>query len=78
VEEKDDYYCNESTYTNLNILFVSGLVRLDASVAPTSMSVASFDAWPTKKQLKETSRRGRKHFAQIGLPIPHWYQEGDC
>ena len=77
MEESNEYYCNESTYTNLNILFVSGLVRLDTSVAPASKSAVpteeKFDAWPTKEQLKDASRRGHENFARMGLDMPDYY-----
>jgi hypothetical protein len=47
--EIDEYYCNDSTYGNMNILCVTGVVRLDSSVKTEARHLKecpSFDAWP--------------------------------
>ena len=71
MEEKDDYYCNESTYSNLSILFVTGLVRLDPTIDPASLAVTlpdgEFDAWPTEEHTEKTKKAIRKHFKDMGL-----------
>ncbi|KAL3904666.1 MAG: hypothetical protein SGILL_009979 [Bacillariaceae sp.] len=62
VEEGREYYCNESTYTNISVLLVTGLVRLDPSVDPASNSIAlpggRFDVWPTLARRKEARQQG--------------------
>jgi len=58
-KELDEYYCNESTYANLNILFVTGVVRLDPSAVSSTSAAFSkkeFDAWPTKEQKDQAIR----------------------
>jgi hypothetical protein len=45
----DDYYCNDSTYGNINILCVTRVVRLDSSMETASHHMkkcSEFDAWP--------------------------------
>ncbi len=68
-KEHDEYYCNDSVYSNLNILYVTGVVRLEHSAAVTVEDEAgvSFDAWPTNSQKKETRRKGVQHWASMGL-----------
>ena len=66
-EEYDQYYCNESTYANFDILFVTGLVKLDRSVE-TSFAGRRFDAWPTAQQRKERSKSIQNHFEEMGIP----------
>merc|ERR1712242_663113 len=46
------HYCNESVYGTVNLLCVSGVVRMDqAASTPTAQAtqadVAEFDAWPS-------------------------------
>jgi hypothetical protein len=79
-EEMDEYYCNESTYANLNILFVAGVMRLDSSVAVAASSTAdasskqeTFDTWPSKEQKKGAVRKGNRHLVELGVEILDLY-----
>lgn len=77
-EEMEEYYCNESTYANLNILFVAGVMQLDPSVttaASTSVAFSKqkFDAWPTKEQKDEAIRKRNKRWSHLGIRIPSDY-----
>lgn len=72
MEEQDDYYCNESTYSNLSVLFVTGLLRLDDSIGALSTAATlpegtEFDAWPASDHWNDVKHAMRKHFNGMGL-----------
>eukprot|EP00984_Skeletonema_dohrnii_P006675 scaffold2374_cov78-Skeletonema_dohrnii-CCMP3373.AAC.6 len=84
VEEKDDYYCNESTYSNLSLLYVTGLIRLDPSIQATSTAVAmprkKFEkVWPTKEHRKAALVAAKKHFEDMGIGeyVPSYFYTDD-
>ena len=56
---------------------VTGLVRLDPSVDPSSNAATLpggiFDAWPTKAQRKESKERRRATMSRIGLGSGQYY-----
>ena len=41
-----EHFCNEAVYGKLNVLCVSGVVRLDATEAHDAEALPTFDAWP--------------------------------
>ena len=107
MDEKDEYYCNESTYveslsvliylvavfvlthnlpgsySNLSLLYVTGLVRLDPSIDATSNAIAlspkEFNAWPTKEQRRAALNAARNNFARSGISgyVSHHFYEYD-
>ena len=56
-------------YSNLSLLYVTGLVRLDPSIEATSTSVSmpreKFDAWPSKDERKKRLATAKKYFKKI-------------
>lgn len=50
-------FCNEQLYGKMNLLSVSGVVRMDASGgAASNPSNETFDAWPSKEALNDPDR----------------------
>lgn len=43
-------FCNDMVYGKLNILWTTGVVRLDTSVAATAYEKKAFDAWPAESE----------------------------
>lgn len=63
-KEHDEYYCNDTIYSNLNIRFVTGVVRLEHSVEDKTDSSrgSSFDGRPNAR-----SRRLDANVPSIGI-----------
>lgn len=73
-KEYDEYYCNDSAYSSMNILYVTGVIRLEYPPAATSAAVATktskktkFDVWPTYRQKRESRRKCNQHWSSMGL-----------
>ena len=75
----DDFLCNDSVYAKLNILFVTGVVRLDpaatgatsvaASAATSSIDKQKFDAWPAECQIQNARDSCQQHWRDQGIPF---------
>lgn len=72
----DGGFCNEAVYGRLNLLTVTGLVRLDSAKPIKAPSVkVAFDAWPSAKTLTDSAH---KTFARHGAyGVVKGWQEGE-
>ena len=71
----EDFLCNTNVYGHLNILFVTGVVRLDPAAVAVSTSVSwtkqKFDAWPSSRQKKNTRDKCNQHWEDLfGIRSP--------
>ena len=68
----NSHFCNESVYGTMNLLSVSGLVRLEAApvAAPTQLAPV-FDAWPPPEVLNDKRHR------DFETRPRRWMDEGD-
>ena len=54
----DAHFCNEAVYGTMNLLSVSGIVRLEAApVAARTQLAPVFDAWPPPEVLNDKRHR---------------------
>ena len=70
------------SYSNLSLLYVTGLIRLDPSIEATSTAVTmprkKFEkVWPTKEQRKAALVAAKKHFEDMGIDIPSYFYTDD-
>jgi len=77
--DHEEYYCNDTTYSNMSILCLSGLLKLDSAATVKESSHLSkkvqFDAWPIERMSyldKFVARNNGK--LPDGLP-DHYYDE---
>ena len=69
----EEYYCNESTYSSLNVLVIHGLIKLESSCSSEDGD-APFDAWPTLNQKQTTV--GKLHHILDQHGITDYMPEG--
>ena len=68
----NSHFCNESVYGTMNLLSVSGLVRLEAApVAARAQPAPAFDAWPPPEVLNDKRHR------DFETRPRRWMDEGD-
>ena len=72
------------SYSNLSLLYVTGLIRLDPSIEATSTAVTmprkKFEkVWPTKEQRKAALVAAKKHFKDMGISeyVPSYFYTDD-
>ena len=65
------HFCNESVYGTVNLLAVTGLVRMDAAPPAAPPPAAPFDAWPGAEVL------GDKPHRHWETKPREWMDEGD-
>ena len=68
----NSHFCNESVYGTMNLLSVSGIVRLEAApVAARTQLAPVFDAWPPPEVLRDKRHR------DFETRPRRWFDEGD-
>jgi hypothetical protein len=65
--EMESYFCNEEVYGNVNILWVTGAIRLNSSsTGPVLDDKVAFDVWPT-----ESAKLDAKTYRKKGWDYAH-------